>query len=125
MKFVFAFVALATVASAELEYFKGNLSDIKVSIKDIEIARVEILKKEKQLGTMVNSTSVILAAEDVLQAAASTANIKNAWKGVNVDEGPITSGKPNDNLVVVNLHAFNRISSTLALLHIFLYIPHR
>jgi len=99
-------VALATVASAELENFKGNLSDIQVSIKDIETARVEILKKEKQLGTMVNSTSVILAAENALQAAASTANIKNAWKGVTVDEGPITSGKPNDNLVLVNLHAF-------------------
>jgi len=91
MKFVFALLVLAAVAYAKPGYFKdqsaeSGLAKIGDSLDDVGVAAGEILKKEKQLAEMVTKQSDIEAAENVLQTAASTATIDNAWVGVTVDE---------------------------------------
>ena len=96
MEFVVAFVALATVASAELEFFKGDLAHIQGANTDIKTAAGEVLKKERQLETLIGSITAIMVTETAMEAAASIANIKNDWATITTDEGPLTSGKPND-----------------------------
>ena len=85
-------MVLAAVAYAKPGLFKDSdpesgLSKISDSLDDTKIAAGEILKKEKQLAEMATKQSVIEAAENVLQTAASTVDIANAWVGVTVDEG--------------------------------------
>lgn len=80
-----------SVAYAKPGLFKDSdpesgLSKISDSLDDTKIAAGEILKKEKQLAEMVLKQAEIEAAENVLQIAASTATIENAWVGVTVDE---------------------------------------
>jgi len=95
MKFVFALLVLAAVAYAKPGYIKDTapespLAKIMDSLDDAKIASGEILKKEKQLAEMVLKQAEIEAAENVLQTAASTATIENAWVGVTVDEAAET-----------------------------------
>merc|ERR1711981_1344594 len=94
MKFVFALLALAALASVdaspegtytENKFFQGDLDNIQGALIDVATAGEDLSKKEDQLHTLVGMSSTIMDAETILETAVDKTAYQNNYADIEKD----------------------------------------
>ena len=94
MKFVFALLGLAALASVDAspegtygdsKFFQGDLDEIQGALIDVATAGEDLSKKEDQLYNLVGLSSTIMNAETTLEAAVDKDMYNNSFTEIETD----------------------------------------